>query len=75
MAKTTKLFGRAGRVFSHRMKVVKGIAVGGHPSPEGNRLLTTVRRIVEFEKQMLRVLENALEQIGAAPKKLPPTGG
>jgi hypothetical protein len=71
---TTKLLGRAGRVFSRKMRVVKGVAEGGYPSPEGNRLLTTARRIVELEKLMLRVLENALEQIGAASKKGPPTG-
>ncbi|MET0164479.1 MAG: hypothetical protein ABW318_05675 [Vicinamibacterales bacterium] len=71
---TTKLLGRAGRVFSHKMRVVKGVAEGGYPSPEGNRLLTTARRIVELQKVMLRVLENALEQIGSAPKKIPSTG-
>jgi hypothetical protein len=71
----TKLLGRAGRVFSHKMRVVKGVAERGYPSPEGNRLLTTARRIVELEKVMLRVLENALEQTGSAPKKIPPTNG
>ena len=68
-AGTTKLLGRAGRVFSHRMRVVKG--AGGHLSPDSNRLLTTARRLVELEKLMLRVLENALEQIEAASKKVP----
>ncbi len=68
-----KLFGRAGRVFSHKMRVVKEAAGSGSPSPESNRLLTTVRRVVELEKLMLRVLENALEQIGAASKKSPST--
>jgi hypothetical protein len=73
-AGTTRLFGRAERVFSHKMRVVKGAAGGGYPSPESNRLLTTTRRIVELEKLMLRVLENALEQIGATATKRPPTG-
>ncbi len=72
-AGTTKLFGRAGRVFGHKMRVVKRAAAGGYPSPDSNRLLTTARRLVELEKVMLRVLENALEQIEAASTKAPST--
>jgi len=70
-AGTTRLFGRAERVFSHKIRVVKGAAGGGYPSPESNRLLTTTRRIVELEKLMLRVLESALEQIEAAKTGTP----